>query len=73
MDGQIDEEIDGLLESIGGSMDDPVSFVSEKNTKVDSVQFVIQTDAIEVEETEEVQETMEKDASLWQKFSNLFQ
>ena len=41
MNDQIDEEIDSLLESIGGSMDDPVSFVSEKNTNVESVQFVI--------------------------------
>ena len=38
MDSQIDEEIDSLLDSIGGNMDDPVSFVSKKNTHVDSVQ-----------------------------------
>ena len=44
MDSQIDEEIDSLLDSIGGNMDDPVSFVSKKNTHVDSVQFVIQTE-----------------------------
>lgn len=72
MNEQIDEEIDSLLESIGGSMDNPVSFVSEKNTNVDSVQFVIQTDAIEVEDAPEVQETAEEEPSLWQKFLNLF-
>lgn len=72
MNDQIDEEIDSLLESIGGSMDDPVSFVSEKNTNVESVQFVIQTETIEIEETEEVQETVEEEPSLWQKFLALF-
>lgn len=73
MNDQIDEEIDILLETIGGSMENPVSFVSEKNTNVESVQFVIQTKAIEVEETENVEEATEEELSLWQKFLNLFQ
>ena len=60
MDHQIDEKIDSLLASIGGSMDNPVSFVSEKNTHVDSVQFVIQTEAIEIEQPGSSQ-TPEKD------------
>lgn len=72
MNDQIDEEIDSLLESIGGSMDDPVSFVSEKNTNVESVQFVIQTEAIEVEETDEVVVTQEEELSFWQKLLQLF-
>lgn len=50
MDEQIDEQIDSLLEFIGGSMVDLVSFISEKNTNVRSVQFVIQTDVIEMKE-----------------------
>ncbi len=72
MDGQVEEEIDSLLESIGGSMEDPVSFVSEKNTNVDSVQFVIQTEAIEVEETEEVVAVQEEELSFGQKLWRLF-
>lgn len=72
MNQQMDEEINTLLETIGGSMEDPVSFVSEKNTKVDSVQFAIQTDAIEREEDTAAQDTAEEDPSLWQKFLNLF-
>ena len=72
MNDQINEEIDSLLESIGGSMDDPVSFVSEKNTNVESVQFVIQTEAIEVEETDEVVVTQEEELSFWQKLLQLF-
>lgn len=50
MDEQIDEQIDSLLEFIGGSMVDLVLFVFEKNTNVRSVQFVIQTDVIEMKE-----------------------
>lgn len=72
MNDQIDEEIDSILESIGGSMDAPVSFVSEKNTNVESVQFVIQTEAIEVEETDEVVVIEEEDPSFWQKLLQLF-
>lgn len=73
MNDQIDEEIDSLLESIGGSMDDPVSFVSEKNTNVESVQFVIQSEAIEVEEADNAEDTAEEELSIWQRFLNLFQ
>ena len=47
-------------------------FVSEKNTNVESVQFVIQTEAIEVEEPAETEESAEEEPSLWQKFLNLF-
>lgn len=72
MDTQMEEEIDRILESIGGSTDDPVSFVSEKNTNVDAVQFVIQTDAIEVEEIEESVTTSEETLSFWQKLLRLF-
>lgn len=73
MDDQIDEEIDSLLESIGGNMDDPVSFVSEKNTNVDSVQFVVQTDGIEIEEADDTINIEEKQPSFWEKFLELFE
>lgn len=72
MNDQIDEKIDELLESIGGNMGNPVSFVSEKNTNVESVQFAIQTEAIEVEETEEVVVDEEEELSFWQKLLRLF-
>ena len=38
-----------MIESITGGNTEVVSFVSEKNTNVDEVQFVIQTEAIEIE------------------------
>lgn len=47
MDKKIQEEIEEILGNIGGEETETVSFVSEKNTKVDSVQFVIKTEAIE--------------------------
>ena len=72
MNDQIDEEIDSMLESIGGSMDDPVSFVSEKNTNVESVQFIIQTAAIEAEDTDDVPAGEEEELTFWQKLLNLF-
>ncbi len=72
MDAQIDEEIDDLLDSIGGSMEDPVSFVSEKNTNVTSVQFVLQTEAIETEEPDGPAAAEEADLSFWQKLMQLF-
>lgn len=72
MDEQIDKEIDTLLESIGGSMDAPVSFVSEKNTNVESVQFVILTDAIKVDESETVSVEEAEQLSFWEKLLNLF-
>lgn len=72
MNTQIDEEIDKLLDSIGGGMEEPVSFVSEKNTNVESVQFVMQTDAIEVEETDEAVAVQEERLSFWQKLLRLF-
>lgn len=72
MNAQIDEKIDSLLESIGGSTDDPVSFVSEKNINVESVQFVIQTDAIEKQQAEESEPATEEKLSFWQKLMRLF-
>mgnify|MGYP002577791454 CR=1 FL=1 len=74
MNDRMDEEIDSLLESIGGSMKDPVSFVSEKNTNVESVQFVIQTEAIEVEEADEAEDTVEEEPeTFWDKVKGLFE
>ena len=72
MNEQMDEKIESLLESIGGSMENPVSFASEKNSNVNAVQFVIQTKEIEMEEAEAVPETTGEKLSLWEKFLNLF-
>ena len=47
------------------------SFVSDKNTDVDSVQFVIKTEAIKKEEVK-VEEEKTEELNFWQKLLNLF-
>ena len=68
----IQAEVDGLLESIGGSMDSPESFTSEKNGVVSSVQFVIQTGAIEAPEAEPEPTPVQGEPTLWERFLALF-
>lgn len=72
MDKEIEEKIDDVISSIRGSDSETVSFISEKNTDVESVQFVIKTEAVEIpqQETEEQQE--EEQLSFWQKLLRLF-
>lgn len=48
------------------------SFVSEKNTNVESVQFVIKTEAIEKPEVVQTVEDEPQQLSLWEKFLKLF-
>ncbi|MDY2813252.1 MAG: hypothetical protein SOU03_04725 [Dorea sp.] len=72
MDTQITDKIDEMLDSITGGDSETVSFVSEKNTNVDSVQFVIKTDEIEVEDTGEVEEAEKTPMTIWEKILHLF-
>ena len=72
MDTQVEDAIDEMVSSISGGDDETVSFVSDKNTDVEAVQFVIKTDAIEKQEVKaEVKETSKKQ-SFWRKLVNLF-
>ncbi len=71
MDTQINDTIDETVDTMTGKNVETVSFVSEKNTNVNSVLFVIKTQAIEKEEVTEVEQKEEK-LSLWQKFLNIF-
>ncbi len=64
-EAQIKEKIDDILQSINGSMEDPASFVSEKNTNVKSVQFVIKTDPVEINEKQPAEEKPKEESSLW--------
>ena len=71
MDTQVEDQIQDVLDSIQGDDSEVESFVSSKNTKVDSVQFVMKTDDIhKVEEETKTEETQE--LSFWQKLLNLF-
>lgn len=71
MDTQVEDSIDEMISSISGDDSEPVSFVSDKNTNVQSVQFVIKTSAIEKPEAEE-EEAPAENTSFWAKLKNLF-
>lgn len=60
-----------MIDSISGS-GEIKSFVSDKNTNVKSVQFVIKTDAIEISEAEEQESNQEEKLTFWQKLLKLF-
>lgn len=62
IDTEIDDKIDEVLDSLQGN-GEVVSFTSDKNTNVKSVQFVLKTDAIKKAETEEVEGATEKEES----------
>ncbi len=72
MDSKIEDTIDEMLDSISGGNSSTESFVSEKNGIIDSVQFVIKTQAIQKEEKESQAVTKIEDSSLVEKFINLF-
>ncbi|MHA6252410.1 YhgE/Pip domain-containing protein [Oceanobacillus sp. CAU 1775] len=68
---QMTEEIDKIISEFDKSDFEAVSFVSEQNENVNSVQFVLTTKGIENGETEEVVDVKEE-KSFWQKFLDLF-
>ena len=71
MDTQISDEIDSMTASITGGDAEIVSFVSDKNTHVGSVQFVIKTAAIEKAEAAESAAAEEAPLTFWQKLLRL--
>lgn len=72
MDTQVQEQIDEILASIGGEETETVSFVSDKNTNVNSVQFVMKTAAIEKAEVIANDVPEEAPLNFWQKLLRLF-
>ena len=73
MDEQVGDEIDSMVSSISGNNEQTHSFISDKNTNVTSVQFVIKTEAIEKPAT--ITNEGAKDEthlSFWQKLLKLF-
>lgn len=71
MDTQISDEIDSMTVSLSGGDGDAVSFVSEKNTNVNAVQFVIKTAAIEKAETTTDNTVESAPLTSWQKLLRL--
>ncbi|MDN6730891.1 MAG: hypothetical protein L0L39_01785 [Atopostipes suicloacalis] len=73
IDEEIQEEIDATLLEIMGDASETISFVSEKNTQVESVQFVLKTnDLMMDDEEEEIVEEEPSEVSFWDKLENLF-
>ena len=72
MDGKITEQIDQMLNSLTGAGEETVSFVSEKNTNIKSVQFVIKTEAVEIDGTPAAAPVKEQKLNFWQKLLRLF-
>lgn len=72
LDAEISDKIDDMIDSMTGSDVELKSFTSDKNTSVNSVQFVIKTDDIKVEEPEESKSETKEELSFWQKLLKLF-
>ena len=70
--GQMDSEIDQMVGEYDKSDFEPVSFVSSKNEKVGSVQFVIKTESIKKQEEENPAPEKEEEKSFWDRLLDLF-
>lgn len=72
MDTKITDKIDDTIDEMIGKNIKTISFVSDKNTNVDSVLFVIKTPEIKKPEIEDTVEEEEEETSIGKKFLNLF-
>jgi len=72
MDLSINNKIDEMLGSISGKGDKVISFMSDKNTNVSAIQFVLKTDSINVPEAEKPATPKAAEISFWQKLLKLF-
>lgn len=73
MENEVDEKIDEILDDYRGGSHPAVSFVSDQNTQVESVQFVIKTGEISLPDKETPPPAQEEHLSLWQRILRLFQ
>ncbi|MDQ0350290.1 X-X-X-Leu-X-X-Gly heptad repeat protein [Alkalibacillus filiformis] len=69
---QMQSEIDNMMNDFDHSDFEPVSFVSERNDKVETVQFVIQSGSITIDDDEESGEVEEEEKGIWERFLDLF-
>lgn len=72
LDTKISDKISDTIDDMIGKDVETVSFVSEKNTNIESVLFVIKTPAIQKEEVKEETVTEEKKETFWEKLVGLF-
>lgn len=73
IDGLLDEKLSPLTKILDARDAPVVSFASEKNENVASVQFVMQTEAITLPAVEEEDEESEAPQRFWDKLRALFQ
>ena len=69
---QMESEVADLLEEYDFADFEPVSFVSDKNENIGIVQFVLQTEKIEMEEPEIIEDEEEEAKGFWDRLLNLF-
>ena len=72
IDAKIDDEIDSMISSLTGSDTEIKSFVSDENTNVKSVQFVIKTAAVKKAEAAVNDGSAAAPLTFWQKLLRLF-
>lgn len=72
MSSEIDNKVDEILGSMSGTGDKTVSFVSEKNTNVAAVQFVLKTNSIKRPEISNSAAAASVELTFWQKLLKLF-
>lgn len=72
MENQVSGAIDRMLSGISGGSGQTVSFVSQKNTNVKAVQFVIKNDPVELSQKQPPREAQGKDRGWWEKLLDLF-
>lgn len=73
IDTQIADQVDDILDTISGSGGKTISFVSDKNTNISAVQFVLKADPIQITDTEDdTNDEQMAELTFWQKFLKLF-
>ncbi|MEN6351183.1 MAG: hypothetical protein ABFD08_17540 [Syntrophomonas sp.] len=72
MSSEINKKIDEMISDISGNSDEVVSFVSDKNTSVSALQFVLKTGAVSIPEAQEAAYPQPVRLSFWQKLLQLF-
>jgi len=72
INSEIDSKISEILDSMTGSDAKVVSFVSDKNTNVTAVQFVLKTDLINLPEIQETVKPEPAKLTIWQRLLKLF-
>lgn len=69
---QMREEVDQMMAEYDKSDFEPISFMSPKNEKINSVQFVLKTESIKYEEPEADEEVKEEPKGFWARLLELF-